>query len=71
MIAYVKFCEKLSIFKGGFFEQIFFQFYLSLQLTVTPSFKSDHPNIQIQYSLNPQFELLPTVCDFIKQSLEL
>jgi hypothetical protein len=38
---------------------------------VIPSFKTDHPNIQIQHILNPQFDLLPTVCDFIKQSLEL
>ena len=38
---------------------------------VIPSFKTDHPNIQIQHILNPQFELFPTVCDVIKRSLEL
>jgi hypothetical protein len=28
---------------------------------VIPSFKTDHPNIQIQHIPNPQFELLPMV----------
>ena len=38
---------------------------------VIPNFKTDHPNTLIQHILNPQSELLSTVCDYIKQSLEL
>ena len=39
LIAYAKICEKLFIFKAGFFQQIFFQFYWSFQLTIQKEFR--------------------------------
>ena len=36
-----------------------------------PNFSQNQPLLQLQQILNTRFELLPAVCDFIKQSLEL
>jgi hypothetical protein len=50
---------------------LFIYLFAVTTIWVKAKYIHSYPNIQIQHILNPQFELLPTVCNFIKQSLEL
>ena len=56
------YCNRNNLLRNQLFDKI---------LTFHPNFMSEQPLDKLIYILDPKFELLPAVGNFIKQSLEL